>query len=266
MRGIISGRRQLECINKDGRRRRWKASFRSILESKLHGTRFRRARMRGMTGLIAALLCVWSVPAATENKGRIAACSSPLTEEIPTSCVVSPDGLWRGSRPRRAGAEWLLCHGVRTVVNLEWLYDDMKAFQVAQPSKVLSEKIAYFRIRESESYVLLPPSVLDSDVAKFLAIVKTQPKPIYVHCRSGQNRTGVMVAAYRVLLEGWSPKDAKDEMGKYKGIWFKLDAKYIDSLKGKHRAALEALINSRLKNVRPTASLTCSVKGCEEKK
>ena len=227
---------------------------------------FRSVRICQMTVLVATLLYMSCVASAAENKGQVAACSSPLSKAIPRSCVVSPDVLWRGSRPGPAGAAWLLSHGVRTVVNLEWLYDDMKAFQVARPAKVLSEKLDYFRIRESESSVLLPPSVLNSDVAKFLAIVKTQPKPIYVHCRSGQNRTGVMVAAYRVLLEGWSRKDAKDEMGKYKGIWFWLDAKYIDSLKGQHRANLEELVNSRVKDIRPTARLTCSVNGCEEVK
>ena len=73
-----------------------------------------------------------------------------------------------------------------------------------------------------------------------------------------------MVAAYRVLLEGWSPESAIAEMGRYNGIWFKQDAKHINSLKGKHRPG--GVINSRLKDVRPTASLTCSVKGCEEAK
>jgi Tyrosine phosphatase family len=213
-----------------------------------------------------ALLCVWRVASAAENKGQIAACSPPLSEAIPNSCVVSPGVLWRGSKPDPAGAASLLSLGVRTVVNLEWLHDDIKAFQVARPAKVLSKKLDYFRIREWEPNVVIAPSVVDSHLAEFLAIVKTQPKPIYVHCRSGQNRTGVMVAAYRVLFEGSSPESAIAEMGKYRGIWFKEDAKYINSLKGKRRANLEALINSRLKDVRPTASLTCSVKGCEEVK
>jgi protein tyrosine/serine phosphatase len=218
--------------------------------------------MRRMAVAVAVLsVCV---ACAATNKGQINACSSSLSEAIPNSCVVSQGVLWRGSKPDAAGAASLLSLGVRTVVNLELLHDDMKAFQLAQPSQVISEKLYYFRIHEWEPNVVIAPSVLDSHVAEFLAIVKTQPKPIYVHCRSGENRTGVMVAAYRVLLEGWSPELAVAEMGKYKGIWFKEDAEYINSLRGEHRASLETSIQARLKDIRPTVSLTCSVRGCDE--
>jgi protein tyrosine phosphatase len=37
--------------------------------------------------------------------------------------------------------------------------------------------------------------------------LETQPKPVFVHCRSGRNRTGVMIAAYRVF-NGMSNEDA----------------------------------------------------------
>src|SRR5437773_5556945 len=141
--------------------------------------------MRQMTVLVPALLCVWGVACVAENKGQIVACSSPLSKAIPNSCVVSPGVLWRGSKPDRLGAASLLSLGVRTVVNLELLHDDMKAFQLARPAKVLSERLDYFHIREWEPNPVIAPSVLDSHVAEFLAIVKTQPKPIYVHCRSG---------------------------------------------------------------------------------
>ncbi len=215
--------------------------------------------------VVVAVLFLCFVGAAA-NGGQTDACSSPLSEAIPNSCVVSPGVLWRGSKPAPGGAASLLSLGVRTVVNLELLHDDLKAFQLARPSKVLFDKLYYFRIHEWEPNVVITPSVVDSHVAEFLAIVKTQPKPIYVHCRSGQNRTGVMVAAYRVLLEAWSPESAVAEMGRYKGVWFKEDAEYINSLSGEHRANLEALIQSKLKKVRPRANLTCSVLGCNEVK
>lgn len=36
--------------------------------------------------------------------------------------------------------------------------------------------------------------------------------PVYVHCKDGVDRTGIVCAAYRVLMLGWSVDDAIKEM------------------------------------------------------
>ena len=53
----------------------------------------------------------------------------------------------------------------------------------------------------------------DDDVVRFLRIA-TDParQPVLVHCRRGADRTGAMVAIYRVVVEGWTRADAIDEM------------------------------------------------------
>ena len=37
-------------------------------------------------------------------------------------------------------------------------------------------------------------------------------QPVYVHCTEGVDRTGLIIALYRVIEQGWAPKDAHDEM------------------------------------------------------
>jgi protein tyrosine/serine phosphatase len=50
-------------------------------------------------------------------------------------------------------------------------------------------------------------------VARFLEIVRDPSlRPLYVHCEHGVDRTGAMMAIYRMEEEGWSNPDAFAEM------------------------------------------------------
>jgi protein-tyrosine phosphatase len=65
-------------------------------------------------------------------------------------------------------------------------------------------------------YVAIPwhcPWPHDEVFAKFLKVVHdNKGKKIFVHCRLGDDRTGMMVAAYRMAEEGWTADDAMTEM------------------------------------------------------
>ncbi|WP_339538803.1 phosphatase domain-containing protein [Pseudomonas sp. RA_15y_Pfl2_54] len=54
----------------------------------------------------------------------------------------------------------------------------------------------------------------DSDVLKTLrAIQSAEAKgPVLMHCKHGSDRTGLMAAMYRVVVQGWSKEDALNEM------------------------------------------------------
>lgn len=65
-------------------------------------------------------------------------------------------------------------------------------------------------------YVAIPwhcPWPHDEVFAKFLKVVhENKGHKIFVHCRLGDDRTGMMVAAYRMAEEGWSADEAMTEM------------------------------------------------------
>jgi hypothetical protein len=50
------------------------------------------------------------------------------------------------------------------------------------------------------------------DVRMFLTTIANSPKPILVHCQHGADRTGFMVAIYRIVIEDWSKEAAECEL------------------------------------------------------
>jgi len=53
----------------------------------------------------------------------------------------------------------------------------------------------------------------DPDVARFLDVLRQNPgKKIFVHCFTGDDRTGMEIAAYRMAQQGWTAQQARKEM------------------------------------------------------
>src|SRR5260370_9721267 len=85
-----------------------------------------RARSPALSFLFALLTC--GFPSSSMPNAPVA-CSSDLDSPILNFCVVTPDVLWRGAKPAQDGAAWLMQRGVRTIVNLDLLHDDLRAFR-----------------------------------------------------------------------------------------------------------------------------------------
>jgi protein tyrosine/serine phosphatase len=49
------------------------------------------------------------------------------------------------------------------------------------------------------------------DIVEALKIIKNAPSPVLVHCKHGADRTGVVVASYRIAAEGWTKEQAIKE-------------------------------------------------------
>lgn len=54
----------------------------------------------------------------------------------------------------------------------------------------------------------------DADVLKALRAIQAAEAdgPVLMHCKHGSDRTGLMAAMYRVVVQGWSKEDALSEM------------------------------------------------------
>jgi hypothetical protein len=60
----------------------------------------------------------------------------------------------------------------------------------------------------------------DEPIAQFLAFLRQNPgKKVFVHCRQGDDRTGMEIAAYRMVEQGWTAEEARREMESFGANW-----------------------------------------------
>jgi protein tyrosine/serine phosphatase len=128
--------------------------------------------------------------------------------------------LYRCAQPSAAGLRAAEKLGIKTVVSLRAFHSDK--------DEVKSTKLKTERIRFNTWH----PE--EEDVVRFLKIVtKTNDGPYLVHCLHGADRTGTMIAIYRMAVEGWSKEAAIQEMTKgdfgYHTVWTNL-IRYLNAL------------------------------------
>lgn len=132
------------------------------------------------------------------------------------------DRVYRGGRPNAEQAHWLYDAGVRTMLNLEWEQSDDLA--------LAGLDIRPVRIADFEPLPWFLPSLAREHVDRALAAIAADEPVIYIHCRSGQNRTGVVIAAYRLIVLRQPLDDVLRDFKSYRGFWTWGDERFIREL------------------------------------
>lgn len=141
--------------------------------------------------------CTAENPSARPASSYTTALSIPQ-EGCPNLYKVS-EALYRGAQPEEECFPYLQQMGIRTVVDLRTFHSDEKEMEGTNLNYV--------------SIPMAPWNPKVEHVRKFLSVV-TDPaqQPVYLHCKHGADRTGTLVAAYRMIVQGWSKERAIAEM------------------------------------------------------
>ena len=154
-----------------------------------------RSRISGLrplaSGVASLLLCAFALMLFT------GCAAQPAVHGIPNLAQVGP-GIYRGGQPSNDGWAYLKSVGVSNVVEL----NDARI----QEEEVETEFV-FHRFPISFARQIFGPSPLT--VCE--AVDAIQPGT-FVHCAHGQDRTGLIVAEYRVWREGWTRDQARAEM------------------------------------------------------
>ena len=98
--------------------------------------------------------------------------------------------------------------------------------------------------------------------AEVLAIIQEAPKPVLISCRAGVDRTGVIAAAYRILVDGKSQEEAIKEMDGFHSPWDPLNNRYVRSITGARKARILANVTQWRSRLRPVGRFECRDGGC----
>lgn len=158
------------------------------------------------TRILAVALLAASLSAAT----RAQEVSQPVSSEhkvgqklfvpgLPNLGGVTPN-LFRGAQPSQEGLSALAKMGVVIVINL-------RGDRESERDEVTKLGMQYITIPMHCGHMT------HEDLAAVLRILRdNQDKKIFIHCQFGVDRTGMTIAAYRMVEQGWTADESLREM------------------------------------------------------
>ena len=111
--------------------------------------------------------------------------------------------VYRGAQPTAEGIRYLSTLGVKLVIDLR----EPGSRSVAEERSVTGSGMQYVNVPMSG---LIPPTT--EQMNKILALLEDPAAgPVFVHCKRGADRTGAVIAAYRIDHDKWDNVQALQE-------------------------------------------------------
>jgi tyrosine-protein phosphatase SIW14 len=152
---------------------------------------------RARVWIAAALfMCSFQLSAAERNHQSSPA-QSVEGSRIDNIYRVSAE-LYRSGQPSAQQMHELQAMGVKSILNLRQYNSDDK--------EARGTTLQLYHIRMNAG------RINDEQMIEALSVISRAPKPVLVHCWHGSDRTGAVVAMYRIVFENWTKQAAIDEL------------------------------------------------------
>lgn len=129
--------------------------------------------------------------------------------------VVADGILYRSGQMTAEGLDEVISrYGIRTVINLQNEEPDPLLENGQTESQFCRQRGVRYRFIAPD---LIPRQCVPDDrpmaIDEFLSVMNDpRNHPVLLHCRAGLHRTGVLAAVYRMEYDGWTARQALEEL------------------------------------------------------
>lgn len=129
-------------------------------------------------------------------------CQSSVNADsmLPNNFYQISSNIFRSEQPNSRQMKYLDKLGFKTVVNLRKRHSDKAEIADTNISQV------WLKMRAGK--------ITDKQIIEILRAIHLSPKPLLIHCWHGSDRTGVVVAMYRLVFQNWTKSQAITELMK----------------------------------------------------
>lgn len=173
-------------------------------------------RSSALTSAAFALLLLPLAAAAPSVVAQSTISPAPRYVELPNLHRVN-ERLYRSAQPRFGGLRRLDQLGIETIINLRGADEHARAEEAEARALGLRYHNIPFRGHSRPT---------DEQIERVLAIIDDPASGIVlVHCKRGADRTGTVMAIYRMTHDGWTSERARAEANRRGMRWTQVEMK-----------------------------------------